>query len=231
MSSLLDIGFLFFITLVFGCFSSRQYLRIFLIIVTIIYYLIGSGIIGSFLAKRISTTSTSIKNCIDTEGIILLGGGASKTLDGLEPGQAAYDRILKAAEAYQIHHQKIIISGGFTDGRKLSEAYIYAQELYRLGIPKKYVILDERSKNTYQNAEFVKNILNKSDDKYCLVTDGLHLKRSQLYFDSFRIKTVLLASSLPSTDIRILPSAYNVYVTQRMFHEYFGLIKAYIKTT
>jgi hypothetical protein len=68
MSSLLDIGFLFFITLVFGCFSSRKYLRIFLIMVTIIYYLIGSGIIGSFLAKRISTTSTSIKNCIDTEG-------------------------------------------------------------------------------------------------------------------------------------------------------------------
>ena len=205
MSNLLDIGFLFFVALALGCLFSRKYLRMFLVTVTAIYYLIGSGIIGSFLAKQITITSTSIENCIDTKGIILLGAGASQTLDGLAPGQAAYDRILKAAEAYQTHDQKIIISGGFTEGHKLSEAYIYAQELYKLGIPKKDIVLDEKSKNTYQNAEFVKNILDKSDDKYCLVTDGLHLKRSQLYFDSFGIKTVPLASSLPSTDIRILP--------------------------
>jgi uncharacterized SAM-binding protein YcdF (DUF218 family) len=228
VSNLLDIGFLFFVALVLGCLFSRKYIRMFLIVVTVMYYLLGSGIIGSFLAKQIMTTSTNIENCINTKGIILLGAGVSQTIDSLEPGQAAYDRILKAAEIYQAHHQKIIISGGFTEGHKLSEAYIYAQELYKLGIPKKDIVLDEKSKNTYQNAEFVKNILDKSDDKYCLVTDGLHLKRSQLYFDSFGIKTVPLASSLPSTDIRVLPNAYNIYVTQRMLHEYLGLVKAYL---
>ena len=84
--------------------------------------------------------------------------------------------------------------------------------------------------NTYQNAEFVKNILNNSDDKYCLITDGLHLKRSLLYFDSFNIRTVPLASSLPSADVKILPNIGNINVTQRMLHEYLGLVKARLQT-
>jgi len=230
MSNLLDIGFLLFIALVLACIFSKKYIRIFLLIITVIYYLLGSGIIGSFLEKYITTTSTSIENCIDTKGIILLGAGASNTLDGLEPGQSAYDRILKTAETYHAHHQNIIISGGFTQGYKHSEAHIYAKELYRLGIPKKDIILDEQSKNTYQNAEFVKNILNNSDDKYCLITDGLHLKRSLLYFDSFNIRTVPLASSLPSADVKILPNIGNINVTQRMLHEYLGLVKARLQT-
>ena len=195
-----------------------------------VLYLIGNGIVGYFLAKSISTTSTNIENCIDTKGIILLGAGTSNTLDGLEPGQAAYDRILKTDEAYHAHHQQVIISGGFTEDHKLSEAYIYAKELHRLGITKKDLILDEQSKNTYQNAEFVKNILDKSGGEYCLITDGLHLKRSTLYFNSFGIKTVPLASSLPSTSIKILPNAYNIYITQRILHEYLGLIKAILQT-
>lgn len=220
MSSLLDIGFLFFIALVLGCLFSKKYTRIFLLVITVIYYMVASGLAGNFLARYITTSSTNINKCIDTKGIILLGGGASKTLKGLEPGQSAYDRILKTAEVYNSHHQKIIISGGISKKNKISEAKVYAEELYKLGVPKKDIFLNEKSKNTYQNAEFVRNMLVKSTDQYCLVTDGLHLKRSKLYFDSFDIQTIPLASSLPSTEVRILPNTYNIYVTQRMLHEY-----------
>ncbi|MEY8701864.1 YdcF family protein, partial [Francisella philomiragia] len=53
MSSLLDIGFLFFIILIIICIFSKGYLRYFVIIVTAIYYLVGSGVIGNILATPI----------------------------------------------------------------------------------------------------------------------------------------------------------------------------------
>ena len=47
--------------------------------------------------------------------------------------------------------------------------FMYATVLYKLGIPKSKIILEKNSKNTYQNAVFIKKILANDKNTYrCL---------------------------------------------------------------
>ncbi|MEY8765619.1 MULTISPECIES: YdcF family protein [Francisella] len=229
MSSLLDIGFLFFIILILICIFATGYLRYFVIIVTIIYYLVGNGVIGNILAKPIKLESTDIEQCANTKAIILLGAGINQAFDKLEPSISAYDRILKTAEVYNEYPQDIIISGGSPSGYKLSEAEVYADILYKLGIPKSKIRLEKQSKNTYENAQFTKKILSDHNNTYCLITGGIHYQRAKLIFDSFNINTINIASSKVTPEIGFLPSAYNFYITQAIVHEYLGIAKFYLK--
>lgn len=223
MSSYLDIGFIFFVILIFICIITRKwYWKTFVIMVTLIYYLLGSGVIGNMLSKRIDYPSTDIHICADTKATILLGAGTLSTANGLEPTVSAYDRILKSAQVYENYGTPIIISGGVTLKGTASEAEVYAHQLRDLGIPSSKMILEQQSMNTRQNAEYTQALLGDLDAKYCLVSDGAHLERAQQYFERYHVKTVPLASSTPMIQLRWRPNAYNLYMTQRMLHEWFG---------
>ncbi len=137
---------------------------------------------------------------------------------------------MKAAEVYHKYNLPIIISGGITKGFTHSEASVYATSLEQLGVNESDITLEDKSKNTYQNAKFVKNIICDNSNKYCLITDSVHLIRSEIYFDNFNIDTVGLASSELSPYMKLVPRAYNIYITQRILHEYFGIVKAYLQT-
>ncbi|MDE4994727.1 YdcF family protein, partial [Francisella tularensis subsp. holarctica] len=63
----------------------------------------------------------------------------------------------------------------------------------KLGIPKSKIILEKNSKNTYQNAEFIKKILMNDKNTYCLVTGGIHYKIAKIIFDKFTINTISIA--------------------------------------
>ncbi|ALB02276.1 hypothetical protein ACH24_03280 [Francisella persica ATCC VR-331] len=230
MSSLLDIGCLFLIALIIACIFSKSYLRYFIVVLTIIYYIIGNGILGTILALPLKSESTDIKAYSNTKGILLLGAGINQAFGELEPALNAYDRILKVAEVYNKYPQRIIISGGSPFGEKLSEAEIYSTVLYKLGIPKSKIILEKNSKNTYQNAEFIKKILANDKNTYCLVTSGIHYKRAKIIFDKFAINTVNITSSKFVPNIKILPDAYNFYITQNIIHEYLGIIRIYLSS-
>ncbi|AXA33811.1 YdcF family protein [Francisella adeliensis] len=225
MSSLLDIASIFFILLLIICFSCKSKLKLFIVIVTLVYYLVGSGALGKIIISN-NNYSTKIEVCKNTSAIIVLGAGTNNK----EPSLNAYDRILKAAEVYDNYPQKIIISGGYTSSSNKSEAQIYAKDFKRLGVNKNDLILENNSKDTAENAMFIKHIVANNSRSLCLITDGLHLQRSKIYFEKNNINTIALASSIPSPELRVLPSSYNIYTTQRIIHEYFGMVKAYIQT-
>lgn len=228
MSDLLDISCLFFVALLTVCIFSKEYLRYFIIILTVFYYFIGNGILGNILAKPLKSETSDIQACANTDGIILLGAGLNNAYKQLEPSLAAYDRILKTVEVYNKYPQKIFITGGVPTGETISEAETYAKKLENLGIAKTNIILEKRSKNTYQNARFTKELLDNKSGTYCLITGGIHYRRAKIIFDEYDINTISLASSKLTTNIKILPSAYNFYITQRIIHEYFGIVKAYL---
>ena len=70
MSNLLDIGCLFFLALLILCILSKGYLRYFIIILTVFYYLIGSGVLGNILARPLKSETSNIQACANTDGII-----------------------------------------------------------------------------------------------------------------------------------------------------------------
>jgi uncharacterized SAM-binding protein YcdF (DUF218 family) len=118
-------------------------------------------------------------------GIVVLGGSIDADVSaahGVAVVAGAADRILaSAALAHRYPNARIIFTGGSpnllsNDAREAD----YAASLFEsLGISKERLIMERRSRNTQENAEFSKAIAApKAGERWLLVTSAFHMPRS-----------------------------------------------------
>jgi uncharacterized SAM-binding protein YcdF (DUF218 family) len=168
--------------------------------------------------------------------IVLLGAGAVRTPapHGVEVAALAYGRLVKALELYLQCKQHggtctLIVSGGDAAGFGASEAAVYGLVLRNLGVDPADLVLEGRSMNTWQNAQFCAAWLNAHEEnRVLLVTSGVHLRRSVLYFAHFGIHPTAVRADYVRATTGLLPLAYNFLVTDLAFHEYVGILRYYI---
>jgi len=93
------------------------------------------------------------------------------------------DRLLQAIELYKKGRiKKILFSGG--SGSLLvpeaKEAFYAKRFLLTIGIPEEDIIIESESRNTKENAEFTKKILDEKfpRGKYLLITSAFHMRRA-----------------------------------------------------
>jgi len=118
------------------------------------------------------------------DGIIVLGGSITKyrSLDFGEPVATEAGRLLalaKLARAYP--NARIVYSGGDASlvGRKIPETAFVPPLLDWFGIPRERVLLEERSRNTAENAAFSKELVQpKPGERWLLVTSAWHMPRA-----------------------------------------------------
>ncbi|WP_228408956.1 YdcF family protein [Chryseobacterium ureilyticum] len=169
-----------------------------------------------------------MKNSTDQNPIIVVLGGGSVNIDNTEKLHTmSYSRIV---EAYQLYHEyrknnqpcKILISG---KGRGyISEAELFSKNFKSMGVPDSDIIKEDQSMNTYQNAKYSSQILNKiAPSSVYLVTSGFHMKRSVALFQTFGLKPIPKASDFIDTEITWFPNSYNAAFTFVMLKEVVGI--------
>ncbi len=140
--------------------------------------------------------------------IVVLGGGQiyhSKAFSNKPaPSCSTLKRLVVALKVYKSIKKPIIVSGGLLRQNAYPEAYTMKNFLVRLGVGGNMIIEDNKSKNTFENALFVKRIVKHS--KICLITSAYHMPRSMLIFKSFGIK----AQPVPA-DYKIYHTPYGYY--------------------
>lgn len=83
--------------------------------------------------------------------------------------------------------------------------------------------------NTWQNAQFARPILRQyGADRVLLVSSGIHLRRSLLYFAHFGIDPVPMRADYLRARLLPLPLAYNFTLTDFALHEYVGIARYYV---
>jgi uncharacterized SAM-binding protein YcdF (DUF218 family) len=120
------------------------------------------------------------------DGIVVLGGAIDPDVSAAQ-GTAAFSgsagRIIAAAAlAHRYPHARILYSGGnanLVSDDASKEADDAAVVFEALGISKDRVMLERRSRNTFENAEFSKAIAApKAGERWLLLTSGYHMPRS-----------------------------------------------------
>jgi uncharacterized SAM-binding protein YcdF (DUF218 family) len=119
------------------------------------------------------------------DGIVVLGGAIAPTLSQ-EHGEAViYDapgRIVALAKlARQFPAARIIYSGGNADlvPGGPAEADFVPSLFDSLGVPRERVVLENRSRNTAENATFSKDIAKpKPGERWLLITSAMHMPRA-----------------------------------------------------
>lgn len=164
--------------------------------------------------------------------IVLLGAGTTVPPDGApEPTLYAYGRIARTAALYQQckasgQDCKVLVTGGDPLHNGRSEAAVYGDLLGRLGVPAPDLLLEQRSLSTWQNGQFTRPMLLAYDpQRVLLVSSGVHLQRSLLYFAHFGIHPEPVRGDLVRAVPSWLPLAWNAAMFDGALHEYVGLAR------
>jgi len=126
----------------------------------------------------------------------------------------------------------VLITGGDKFKEGVIEANVYGEALVRLGIPKSDLILETHSQNTWENAQYTRDIVNRTKpDAIFLVTSGVHMRRALLYFAHFGMRPVPLRSDYLLPWPTVMPMAYNITLADLALSEYRGLLRYNIYNT
>ncbi|MGE8554916.1 MAG: YdcF family protein [Chryseobacterium jejuense] len=192
---------------------------------------IGNGFLGKLISGYLQKSyirTSEIKNTPAQNPLIVVLGGGVVDIDNIEKLHTmSYSRMVTA---YQLYHEyrrnnqpcKILISG---KGRgHISEAELFSEDFKKMGVPDSDIIKEDKSMNTYQNAKFSSQIINRmAPSSLYLVTSGFHMKRSVALFQTFGLKPIPQASDFIDTEITIFPNSYNAAFTFVMLKEVVGI--------
>jgi uncharacterized SAM-binding protein YcdF (DUF218 family) len=118
---------------------------------------------------------------------IVLGGFSSANKEGQGFFNGAADRFIQGVKLVftkEVSH--ILISGGngnLKAGKFREAGWVYTQ-LHTLKIPDSIILIENNSRNTIENAQFSKVVLQRAGLKppYLLVTSDFHMRRAYMIF-------------------------------------------------
>lgn len=167
--------------------------------------------------------------------IILLGAGTEYDRDGmLVPKRDAYSRIAVSATNYAACKQtgancQVIVTGGNPQHHSATEADTYLPYLLRRRIPRADIVLEDRSRTTYENARNVSPILARSRyDTLILVTSAYHMRRALLDFHRFGMHPQPLISNARRARLGLLPRYDNLVNAEIALHELVGVAQFHV---
>jgi len=122
--------------------------------------------------------------------IILLGGGVNASRGDKPNGPiftSAGARLFVVLElAGLFPDARILLSGGVPDllanNKSCSEARLTRDLLIRFGIAPGRIVLEERSRDTFENARESEKLFAEPDDRWLLVTSAAHMPRAMAAF-------------------------------------------------
>lgn len=206
-----------------------------LLLLTFFLYLFSTDYIGDVLIRSLENRYQP-PTAINGDVLVMLGGGA--TLDtpdingyGNLSGDAA-NRLLTTARLQIKTGLPIIISSGESYADSGNESQIAKRQLIGLGIAGSKIIIEDKSRDTRENARNTAQILNSSGFKHpVLITSAFHMDRSVRDFAKYGI----IVQPYPADYItsikpfiypsKFIPTSDGLSKTSITIKEYLGIVQ------
>lgn len=204
----------------------------------------GNSWAARFLARSLEWQNLPLNSVPNAEAIVVLGG-ATRTPTPPRPTvevNEGGDRLLYAAYLYKKNKAPLIIlSGGRIEwyGNDSAEATDMAALIENMGVPHSAIIEEPNSRNTYENAVNVRQILTQRGIRQILlVTSAMHMPRSLSIFKRLGMAAIPaptdflvstqefqeLVNSPESRLLSLLPDAGSLFLFTQALKEYIGIV-------
>lgn len=214
-----------------------------LLCVFIVYYFISLEPVSYFLTASLESRTTSLiaNTANDVTAIVVLAGGAERQ-EGHRPfpelSGTSWKRLWHGIELYRLYEGKIPIfyTGGSGDPFNSSsvEAELARQYALSLGIPEDRFLIEQESRDTFENARAVQEFLDKQitsaeEQKIILVTSARHMPRALAVMRKKNINVIPAATDFTTGSLRwslfsFLPSHASFSSSVLSIHEWVGLM-------
>lgn len=203
-----------------------------------IIWLLSMGPVSNALIKPLEA-AYPIPETIDADVIVMLTGGMNLGAPDLSghgtPGPSTMERMVTAARLHRKLGVPIIVSGGHVFSRGPAISHVTQRFLVDLGIEADQIIMEDRSRDTFENAVFSNEIImHHGYTRPLLVTSASHMRRSMLSFDRAGLHPTAFPcahTTWPDMDHSwrwFLPSARALYSSSAALHEWLGLAFYYL---
>ena len=137
--------------------------------------------------------------------IILLGGGLHDEVRDLTgvgaPSEDTLARIVTVVRLQKRLQVPVIVSGGAVFPWRKSEATVDKRFLMDLGVPGDKILMDDKSRDTLENAQYVKEICEKHHfTSPILITSAYHMKRALISFRAFNMAVTPVPANFKTWD-------------------------------
>jgi uncharacterized SAM-binding protein YcdF (DUF218 family) len=169
---------------------------------------------------------------VKADAIVVLGGG-SRDLSWVpkepELSRGSLERLVDAVQFARKHHLPLVMSGGSGDPKPgaVLEADAMANVAMRLGIPEKDIVIENRSRNTWENAKEVRKLL--PGKSIVLVTSAFHMRRSVAMFKKQGFSVLpapagYLSQTRHASYTDYVPSSEALAISSTAISEYISLL-------
>jgi len=193
MPSGILIIFLLFLGFTFR--KQRKFLSFFILTITIVVYLLNTGIGTYIFVKPLETyySQPNLATYSRIDVVITLGGGIVFGPNNVYLNAHALQRLYEGILLAKKLDIPMIITGGESSGRKkMPEALVMKKVVEDMGIKLKGIIVEPNAKNTYENALYTSKICKeKGFENLLVVTSAVHMKRAIKCFKLFDIKKII----------------------------------------
>ncbi|GAB4470220.1 MAG: YdcF family protein [Anaerolineales bacterium] len=225
-------------------FRRKNFVRLAVLIAFLLLWLGGNRLVAFQIARSLEWQFLPPQEIPPVEVMVVLGGG---TLAAAPPRvmaeiNGAGDRLIYAAQLYrQGKAQRILLSGGGIEWYTASSANPareMAALLELMGVPSEVLLLEDRSQNTLQNAQYAKQLLAEMGiQRILLVTSAMHMPRAVRAFERQGFEVIpaptdftvtrlgwqtMTAPNLVNLVLNLIPSADNLSLTTRALKEIIG---------
>jgi uncharacterized SAM-binding protein YcdF (DUF218 family) len=184
----LPLGFVILLLLLSALFMKKR-LRMCVVLLAALTYVLSIDPVAELFMRPLEdaykpASFTEIDTC---DAYVVLGAGINEGVPDIAGtgtlNSNALSRVMTAYGLYMKAKKPIIFSGGKIFNRT-PEAEIARRFLISLGVPTDHIIAETKSVDTYENAQFVKEVADKHQfKKIVLITSAFHMKRSYLLFN------------------------------------------------
>jgi uncharacterized SAM-binding protein YcdF (DUF218 family) len=199
---------------------------------TITLYLFSISSVADMLIRPLESFSRPYSGTKDrVDAVVVLGGGVydlSWVPAPPAPSGTSLERLAAAIEIARSLKVPLVISGasGEIAGNGPKEAHAMADAAVRLGFPRKAIVIEDRSRNTLENAEAVGKLI--TGRTIVLVTSAFHMKRAsgmfrKLGFTVIPAPTGYHSETRPSSWTGLIPHADNLATSSTAISERISL--------
>lgn len=200
----------------------------------LILWALSLGPVANYLTKGL-VSGLTMPARLNGDVIVLLGGGVNDDARDLTgngaPSDELMSRLVTAVRLQKMTDVPVIVSGGSMLATDTPEATIMKRFLQDLGVPGSRILIEDRSRDTGENARYVAEICRRHGFRRpLLVTSAYHMKRAQLIFERNGMPVIPLPSGLSDdrqheiTPYTFLPRISSLVQTVSALHERLGLL-------
>jgi uncharacterized SAM-binding protein YcdF (DUF218 family) len=177
--------------------QSKKLVIFFSKLLLILFLIFGYSPLSNFLLSKIEDHIQTSKYPVQQlTGVIVLGGSFNSGLESKERNEVSLnssaERLTKALEIYKKNPRLIILFSGFSGELKpqgWSESDMAKKFFLDQGVKLDNLIFENRSRNTFENIKYSKDIIANYKGTWGLITSASHMPRS---FFTFKKQSLIL---------------------------------------